>query len=123
TAVGIASVTFILALQNIGIAIQVVIVSVIVQQVLENIIAPRILGQVTGLNPFWVFISILTGARVGGLLGVVVAVPTAVIIKEALEAIKSLKMQTVSSEEMLVIAAESKGIGVAKTLPKDPAPH
>jgi hypothetical protein len=43
-----------------------------------------VLGSVTGLNPVWVFISILAGARIGGLLGVVMAVPTAVVIKSAL---------------------------------------
>jgi predicted PurR-regulated permease PerM len=42
------------------------------------------------LNPFWVLISLLTGARIGGLLGVVVAVPMAVMIKEAIAAIRSL---------------------------------
>lgn len=113
--VGIASVTFLLALQNIGIAIQVVAVSVIIQQVLENIIAPRVLGRVTGLNPFWVFISILTGARVGGFLGVVVAVPTAVVIKEALNAIKSLKMQASESEEMQEISSEAEPRLVSQT--------
>jgi predicted PurR-regulated permease PerM len=45
---------------------------------------------VTGLNPFWVLISLLTGARIGGLLGVVVAVPMAVMIKEAIAAVRSL---------------------------------
>ena len=45
----------------------------------------------TGLNPFWVFVSILTGARVGGLLGVVVAVPTAVLLREALDAVRSTR--------------------------------
>ena len=35
---------------------------------------PECWGSVTGLNPFWVFIAILSGARVGGLLGVIVAV-------------------------------------------------
>jgi hypothetical protein len=37
----------------------------------------------------WVFVSILTGARVGGLLGVIVAVPTAVVIKSALTVLRS----------------------------------
>ncbi|HEY9802139.1 MAG TPA: AI-2E family transporter, partial [Leptolyngbyaceae cyanobacterium] len=60
----------------------------IVQQILENLIAPRILGNFTGLNPVWILISVLTGARIGGLLGVIVAVPTAVIIKTALTALR-----------------------------------
>jgi predicted PurR-regulated permease PerM len=64
------------------------VAAVIVQQLVENGIAPRVLGSVTGLNPFWVFIAILSGARVGGLLGVIVAVPAAVIIKEALLALR-----------------------------------
>lgn len=89
--VGIALVTFLVALRDIGLALQVLSVALIVQQIVENGIAPRVLGSVTGLNPFWVFVSILAGARVGGLLGVVVAVPTAVVIKEALMAVRSTR--------------------------------
>ncbi len=62
--------------------------AVIVQQILENLIAPRILGSFTGLNPALVVISVLTGARIGGLLGVIVAVPTAVVIKTAISVIR-----------------------------------
>ncbi len=89
--VGIVLVTLLVALRDIGMAFQVLAVAAIVQQIVENLIAPRVLGSVTGLNPFWVFISILTGARVGGLLGVIIAVPTAVVIKEALESIRSAR--------------------------------
>lgn len=90
--VGIALITFLVALRDIGLGFQVLIAALIVQQILENLVAPRVLGSVTGLNPVWVFISILTGARIGGLLGVVVAVPTAVVIKAALEAVRSSKL-------------------------------
>lgn len=89
--VGIALVTLLVALRDIGAALQVLAVALVVQQIVENLIAPRVLGSVTGLNPFWVFISLLTGARVGGLLGVVVAVPTAVVIKEALEVVREAR--------------------------------
>ncbi len=89
--VGIAIVTFLVGLRDIGTAAQVLAVALIVQQIVENGIAPRVLGSVTGLNPFWVFVSILMGARVGGFLGVVVAVPTAVMVREALDAIRSTR--------------------------------
>lgn len=89
--VGIALVTFLVSLRDIGTAAQVLAVSAIVQQIVENGIVPGFLGSITGLNPFWVFVSILTGARVGGLLGIVVAVPTAVMVKEALEAVRSTR--------------------------------
>ena len=87
--VGIATVTFLVGLRDIGLAAQVLAIAVVVQQIVENGIGPRVFGSVTGLNPFWIFLSILAGARVGGLLGVVVAVPTAVVLKEALEAARS----------------------------------
>jgi predicted PurR-regulated permease PerM len=104
--VGIGLVTLLIGLRDIGMAVQVLGVAVIVQQIVENLIAPRVLGSVTGLNPFWIFIAILAGARVGGLLGVVVAVPSAVVIKEALEAVRSVRqtdglMQNISANDTL----------------------
>ncbi|MBN3925116.1 AI-2E family transporter [Nostoc sp. NMS4] len=86
--VGIALTTLLVALQDFSMGVRVLIAAVIVQQILENLIAPRILGSFTGLNPVWILISVLTGARIGGLLGVIVAVPTAVVIKTALSALR-----------------------------------
>ena len=86
--VGIALTTSLVALQDFWIGMRALMAAVIVQQILENIIAPRILGSFTGLNPVWILISVLTGARIGGLLGVIVAVPCAVVIKTAIEAVR-----------------------------------
>ncbi|MBW4562201.1 MAG: AI-2E family transporter [Mojavia pulchra JT2-VF2] len=86
--VGIALTTLLVALQDFWMGARVLMAAVIVQQILENLIAPRILGSFTGLNPAWVVISVLTGARVGGLLGVIVAVPTAVVIKTVLSTLR-----------------------------------
>ncbi|MEH1902794.1 MAG: AI-2E family transporter [Nostoc sp.] len=94
--VGIALTTLLVTLQDFSMGVRVLIAAVIVQQILENLIAPRILGSFTGLNPVWILISVLTGARIGGLLGVIVAVPTAVVIKTALSALRpgSLSSET-----------------------------
>ncbi|MCP6760487.1 MAG: AI-2E family transporter [Fischerella sp. CENA71] len=86
--VGIALTTLLVALQDVWMGARVLIAAVIVQQILENLIGPRILGSFTGLNPVWALISVLTGARIGGLLGVILAVPTAVVIKTALSALR-----------------------------------
>jgi predicted PurR-regulated permease PerM len=86
--VGIALTTSLVSLQDVSMGIRVLIAAVIVQQILENLIAPRILGSFTGLNPVWILISVLTGARIGGLLGVIVAVPCAVVIKSIINAIR-----------------------------------
>ena len=86
--VGIALTTSLVSLQDVSMGVRVLIAAVIVQQILENLIAPRILGSFTGLNPVWILISVLTGARIGGLLGVIVAVPCAVVIKSIISAIR-----------------------------------
>lgn len=87
--VGIITVTLLVTLQDAWLGLRVLIGAFILQQILENLIAPRIIGSVTGLNPVWVFLAILAGAKVGGLLGVVVAVPIAVVIKTALTSLRS----------------------------------
>jgi predicted PurR-regulated permease PerM len=102
--VGIALTTTLVALQDFWMGVRVLIAAVIVQQILENLIGPRILGSFIGLNPVWVLISVLTGARIGGLLGVIVAVPTAVVIKTALSALRSSSV--VSNEAGQNIASE-----------------
>jgi len=108
--VGIATVTLLVALQNIGLALQVLAGSVIVQQIVENLIAPRVLGSVTGLNPFWVFIALLTGVRVGGLLGVIVAVPSAVVVKEILLALRSHHADVVAEPSVEVESKEMQQV-------------
>ncbi|MDM9385446.1 AI-2E family transporter [Chlorogloeopsis sp. ULAP01] len=104
--VGIALTTTLVALQDFWMGVRVLIAAVIVQQILENLIGPRILGSFIGLNPVWVLISVLTGARIGGLLGVIVAVPTAVVIKTALSALRRPSIVSTQNEAEENIASE-----------------
>ena len=77
----ISLVSSLLAFQNVWLGIKVLGVALVLGQLNENVIAPRLLGGITGLNPAVVFISLLVGARVGGFLGLILAVPTASFIK------------------------------------------
>src|SRR5579859_2583904 len=45
------------------------------QQVIFNVLAPRILSRQVGIHPLLVFFSVLTGARVAGLWGAIFGVP------------------------------------------------
>ncbi len=110
--VGIIVTTLLVALQDFWLGSRVLMAAIIVQQILENLVAPRILGSVTGLNPVWILVSVLTGARVGGLLGVIVAVPTAVVIKTALRAVRG---QTNTAENLGTSQLESENSDVSKT--------
>jgi predicted PurR-regulated permease PerM len=63
--VGIAIVTTLVALRDIGLGLKVLAACVAVQQVLENLIAPRILGSMTGTEPGMDFSGSSDG-RTGG---------------------------------------------------------
>lgn len=43
----------------------------------DNIVGPRYIGNVIGLHPVTIFISIMLGARIDGILGVIFALPAA----------------------------------------------
>ncbi len=82
TTIGILIVALLVGLQNFWLGIEVLAVSVGIDQVNSNFVAPRILGNLTGLNPVWVVISLLIGAKLGGIIGLLVAIPLASFIKE-----------------------------------------
>ena len=77
-----------LALQNIWLGLKVLLVAIIVGQIIDNAIAPRLMSGMTGLNPAVVFISVLTGSQVGGLLGLLLAVPIAGFIKRIADSVR-----------------------------------
>lgn len=63
----------------------VLIFYVAVQQVESHIFTPLILGKTIGLNPVTVILAILIGGKLAGLLGILLAVPIAVVIVEILD--------------------------------------
>ncbi len=71
-----------MALQNFWLGVEVAGIAVAIDQINSNFIAPRILGNLTGLNPVWVVVSLLIGAKLGGVLGLLIAIPLASFIKD-----------------------------------------
>ncbi|WP_016952909.1 AI-2E family transporter [Anabaena sp. PCC 7108] len=82
TGIGIGIVSLLVALENFWEGVEVAAIAVTIDQINSNIVAPRILGNLTGLNPVWVVISLLLGAKLGGVLGLLVAIPIASFIKD-----------------------------------------
>lgn len=70
---------------------------IILQQLEGNFIYPRVVGKSVGLPGILVFISVILGASIGGILGIVLSVPICsilfVLIKEAVD--KRLKKKKV----------------------------
>lgn len=50
------------------------------QQVIFNVLAPRILSHQVGLHPLLVFFAVLTGARVAGVWGAIFGVPIVAVV-------------------------------------------
>jgi predicted PurR-regulated permease PerM len=62
-------------------AIQVVAACIVLQQLQDNLISPRIMQNSLNINPVVVFFALLVGARVAGLLGIFISIPiTGVIV-------------------------------------------
>lgn len=54
----------------------------LVQQFESHVLVPQLMGRRLGLDPILVIISLLIGARIGGLLGMLAAVPIAMVVTE-----------------------------------------
>ena len=82
---GIGTVFLILLTQNVVLAFKVLVASIILQQIQDNLISPRVMQNSVNINPVVTFFSLLIGARVAGLLGIFLAVPVAGTIVSLLE--------------------------------------
>jgi predicted PurR-regulated permease PerM len=69
---------FLAFMQSPSKAVFVAILYLVIQQLENNLIVPKVMGKATGLNPLIVILSILTGARIGGIIGALLAVPVAI---------------------------------------------
>lgn len=87
---GIGLVTVLVMLKSFWLATRVAIAAIIMQQIKDNVLAPRLMGEFIGLNPILIFIALLLGAQVGGILGVIIAVPMAGTIKGTIDALRIL---------------------------------
>ncbi|MBE9193444.1 AI-2E family transporter [Gloeocapsopsis crepidinum LEGE 06123] len=82
---GIGTVFFILLTQDVLLAFKVLAVSIILQQIQDNLISPRVMQNSVDVNPVVTFFALLVGARIAGLLGIFLAVPVAGLIVSLLE--------------------------------------
>jgi predicted PurR-regulated permease PerM len=63
-------------ISNLGVAVLVVLVNAIINQIVWNIIAPKILGDALELPLPFIIVGVFIGAAVGGVLGAFLVAPT-----------------------------------------------
>ena len=95
SAVSIISVSAILAVQDPQTGLELLAAAIIVGQIVDQVIQPRLMGSIVGLQPAWLLIALPIGSRVGSLyevgdlLGLLLAVPVASCIKTLADAAKA----------------------------------
>lgn len=82
---GVSVVFIILLSQSVWLSLRVLVACIILQQIQDNFIAPRIMQNSVNVNPVVIFFALLVGARVAGLLGVFISIPLAGVFINLLE--------------------------------------
>lgn len=72
-------------MQSPALGLWLIVFYVVVQQLENHILVPLVIGKTTGLNPVVVIISLLVGAQLAGIPGMILAVPVATVIVEILD--------------------------------------
>ena len=103
SALTIVLASLLLALQEPRTGLEVLAAAISVGQVVDQVIQPRLMGSIVGLQPAWLLISLPIGARLGSLLGLgdllglLLAVPVASCAKTFLDAWRDLRTPAISS--------------------------
>jgi predicted PurR-regulated permease PerM len=74
---GISLVSLIILQQGVNLALITLVSCILLQQVQENLLMPKIMQGSIDLNPVVMFFALLVGAKVGGLVGVFLSIPLA----------------------------------------------
>lgn len=66
-------------------ALYVVLFFIAIQQIEADILVPTLMNRAVGIHPVAVLVSLLVGAKLFGLIGILLAVPASVVIQEFME--------------------------------------
>lgn len=58
----------------------IILIFQVFQQIKDNVIAPKYIGNVIGVHPIIIFIAIMIGARLDGICGIIFALPVACVL-------------------------------------------
>ncbi|QNI70621.1 TqsA-like transmembrane protein [Cyanobium sp. NS01] len=81
---GILLFSVLFMLKSFWLGLRIFAVLIVVDQVIENVLPPRLLGKLTGLNPIVILFSVMVGATLASFYGVITAVPIAATVKSLL---------------------------------------
>lgn len=71
--------------ESLTLGISVIILFVVIQQLENHLLVPLVMKYTIGLHPVVVVIALLSGAKLGGFVGILLAIPATVVIVEIFE--------------------------------------
>lgn len=74
-----------------GMLIKVLIVNLVVQQIEGNLLSPWIMGRTMRLHPIFILLAVLFAGQIGGVIGLVFAVPVLAVIKVIVEQVQQAR--------------------------------
>lgn len=84
---------FIISMVSFPKALGFAVLVLVLQQIDGNILAPKIVGDSTGLSGFWVFLAIFIGGALFGIVGIIIGVPTMGVIYNIIKEIVEIRLE------------------------------
>lgn len=83
--------TVIALTQSVPLALWTALVFILIQRLENDILIPLVMKKTVGFNPVIVIVGLLVGAKLGGVIGVLIALPTIIVIEETIKEINNKK--------------------------------
>ena len=96
----------VLASQGVDMAVRVVVASLILQQIQDNLVHPKVMGDSLELSPVLLFLALFIGERVAGILGVFISIPIAGMIAAWMRA-EAAEVELEAAEAAEAIGSET----------------
>ena len=81
--------------------IYILVLAVLVQQIQQNLIYPLVVQKIIGVPSTLIILSIVVGATLGGIIGLLLAIPIAVLFQELYKDIQSGYIASIIKEDTI----------------------
>jgi len=89
------AVAFLIAIsESFTLGLYVIILFVVIQQAESHLLVPLVMRKTIGISPVVVVVALLAGSQIAGIIGVILAVPVAVVFQEIIKDWERRKLKT-----------------------------
>lgn len=85
--------TIVALTQSLPLAIWTAIAFILIQRAENDILVPAIMGKTIGFNPVVVLVALFVGGKLGGILGMLIALPVVIVIEETVRELNKKQQQ------------------------------